>query len=412
MYPLPPKIMMAEISSSMEIGVASDHSPNSLTSMRSIRIYSNEPQLQKMWLDVLCIPRGSSHKVYRNERRRAIEKIDWTFARARRVLVRDKLLNNLRTETMSTMEVAAYLCCAKWLRRCWTLAEGALAWDFSIQFADRTLNFLDILKMAEAPFEPDLVVHGHFRADNREEFDIVLQRRLQTGLLAAFQRIPYSKENNTWENRSLTKSWNTLSARSTSMPTDTPLILGLLMKVSIKDLTNLDHSLRMKAILKTLAKIPAALLFNKNPKVECKPRNRWVPLNQASADQLEPGPLMGLFNEGRMSESRDAGPSRKFSVNLRGNLEQLREQEWFLVLPYSYNNNNSDWSATIYCIGFCATVRQRRNMYCSSGKVSLMSLARAISVGMPLFRWKEFQYHLILKSLSNQTCRTGQTSPP
>ncbi|EMD96725.1 hypothetical protein COCHEDRAFT_1208631 [Bipolaris maydis C5] len=291
---------MAEISSSMEIGVASDHSPNSLTSMRSIRIYSNEPQLQKMWLDVLCIPRGSSHKVYRNERRRAIEKIDWTFARARRVLVRDKLLNNLRTETMSTMEVAAYLCCAKWLRRCWTLAEGALAWDFSIQFADRTLNFLDILKMAEAPFEPDLVVHGHFRADNREEFDIVLQRRLQTGLLAAFQRIPYSKENNTWENRSLTKSWNTLSARSTSMPTDTPLILGLLMKVSIKDLTNLDHSLRMKAILKTLAKIPAALLFNKSPKVECKPRNRWVPLNQASADQLEPGPLMGLFNEGRM----------------------------------------------------------------------------------------------------------------
>jgi hypothetical protein len=348
---------------------------------------SHGPQVEKMWLDILCIPRGSSPEEYSNERRRAIEKIDWTFARARRVLVRDKILNNLRTENMSTMEIAVYLCCAKWLRRCWTLAEGALAWDFTIQFADRTMGFLDILKMAEPPFEPNLVARGHYRAGNQEEFKIVLQRRLQTGLLAAFQRIPYSKENKKWEDRSFSKSWNALSARSTSWPTDIPLILGLVMKVPIIDLTKFNHSLRMKAILKTFARIPVALLFNKSPKLDAEPRNRWVPTNLGSADRLEPGPLMGLYNEGRMvgpimarmftmftfrasgqrtfelveSESRDAWPSRKFLVNLRESLGPTHEQEWCLVLPYAYDDSN--WLRTVHCVGFCATVRRKRGKY-------------------------------------------------
>ncbi|KAF7561861.1 hypothetical protein G7046_g2289 [Stylonectria norvegica] len=252
------------------------------------------------WLDVLCIPRGRTPDEYLDERRQAIGKIDWTFASAERVLVRDRVLQSLVTDSMPGLQLAAHICSSRWLSRCWTLAEGALAWDWAIQFADRTMRFSEILSMAEASYDGELVMRGQFRAASVAGYDVLLQRRLQTGLLATVRRIPYDRTYTSQTKRQFAANWNSLLARATSWKQDRLLILGLLVKLSILDLVELDKSLRMKAILNPLSEIPAAFLFNASPKIQNEPRNRWIPTEIGSGDWLTPTPTIKTYTEGRM----------------------------------------------------------------------------------------------------------------
>lgn len=325
--------------------------------------------LQVFWLDVLCIPRGRKKDEYLEERGQAIGKIDWIFASAEKVLVRDRVLKDLFTDGMSSLELAAHICSSKWLSRCWTLAEGALAWDWTIQFADRTMTFVEILRMAEAPLQPELVVRGHFREASVASYDVLLQRRLQTGLLASVYMIPYDRTYKSRTNRRFAANWNSLLARTTSWNDDILLILGLVVKVSILDLVPLHSSLRMKAILNTLGGIPAALLFNTSPKVQNEPRNLWVPIEIGigSDNKLGVGSTINTYTEGRMvgpldgeeyvlyrfcavdsytftifdnNLSNDETDLTVFHVTLRAPPPTLvAGQDIIVVLPYGYGNN-------------------------------------------------------------------------
>ncbi|KAJ8114423.1 hypothetical protein ONZ43_g4903 [Nemania bipapillata] len=341
------------------------------------------------WLDVLCIPRGRTPDEYLEERRQAIGKIDWTFANAEKVLVRDRGLKDLITAGMSGLQLAAHICSSKWLSRCWTLAEGALAWDWTIQFADRTMTFCEILEMTESPLRRELIMGGHFRAASVASYNVLLQRRVQTGLLATVRLIPYERTYKSPANRQFAANWNSLLARATSWKQDRLLILGLVVKVSILDLVTLDPSLRMKAILNTLSDIPAALLFNTSPKVQGEPRNRWVPIEVGPGDWLRASLTIKTYNEGRMVGPLDGQkhvlyrlravdshtfviPSNDLSDNetepatfhvaLRDRPPTLvTGQDIVLILPYAYGNKKLlDTS----CVAFVATVQLENGHAC------------------------------------------------
>jgi hypothetical protein len=84
-----------------------------------------------IWLDTLCCPtRPASAK------KRAIEKMRSVYEKAEHVLVLDKCLQEYKAADMDISEQIARIFTSGWMRRLWTLQEGALAKSLQFQFSD------------------------------------------------------------------------------------------------------------------------------------------------------------------------------------------------------------------------------------------------------------------------------------
>lgn len=90
------------------------------------------------WLDTMCIPvtKQDDPEEYGLIKKIAIGRMDWTYTAADTVLIQDKALHKLSPDSLLPLQFAVHLHCSKWLSRCWTLAEGALAWKWHIQFSN------------------------------------------------------------------------------------------------------------------------------------------------------------------------------------------------------------------------------------------------------------------------------------
>ena len=106
-------------------------------SKSSARIWNSRPKEPPLfWLDTLCIPVAApddSQDVKSDVDKLkliAINQMGQIYAAASRVLVLDSELQQSRidsSDAVSHVEILARLVCSAWMRRCWTLQEGALA---------------------------------------------------------------------------------------------------------------------------------------------------------------------------------------------------------------------------------------------------------------------------------------------
>lgn len=219
-----------------------------------------------IWIDTLCCPVGSTEA-----KKMALEKIRHVYQFARHVLVLDASLEAYKAQEMELIEQMARIFTSGWLRRLWTLQEGALAESLYFQFADCAIS-LDRKKLQLFQASPDLR-HRIFMFDFLPEY-----WRLQS--FYHYDRLSNTRTANTPPDLSVINA--ALQYRSVSVPSDEPLCIACLLSMSTKPMLEkaVPENDRMKILWKLIAEkqggIPASVIFFEDTRIDAIGW-RWAP---------------------------------------------------------------------------------------------------------------------------------------
>jgi len=286
-----------------------------------------------IWMDTLCIPvvaSDDSPAVVSDVNRlkmTAINQMALVYAGASQVLVLDSGLQSIvlnPSHALSDIEGLARFICSTWMRRCWTLQEGALARkiyfpcasgmatpltptkssldDYSIEVANGLVPwilpwYIQIHLRKRATSQAEKVAYqvscaepilAHLRYRFQEAADRVINL-LPRGLLShntLGQATPESQL------RQFCTIWNSLADRNTTMTEDIPALFANLLDINAYQILALHGSLRMKALLMKLDVLPLGLLFNDGPRSEASSNclDRWVPSKPSRTTMRVPEP--------------------------------------------------------------------------------------------------------------------------
>ena len=250
-----------------------------LRALQAYRGYHRgESEPVAFWLDTMFVPQA---KEFLQTKKIALGRMNRTYAAADAVLVQDKALRKISPDDLFPLQLAAHLHCSKWLTRCWTLAEGTLAWKWYIQFSHSVLSLEDIALRTPggrrekvfdewvASFNIDFLPRHRQEVMNQilEEprrqatFDEFLEDSILSELMSIYKEIPSHNVNLTFAD-----TWNSMLHRGTSRLGDAHAILGLLTGLGFKQMFDIDEEERLKAVLNSLWEFPTSLLFNHGPK--------------------------------------------------------------------------------------------------------------------------------------------------
>ncbi|KAL8918178.1 MAG: hypothetical protein Q9208_007530 [Pyrenodesmia sp. 3 TL-2023] len=226
------------------------------------------------WMDTLCIPVDPQH---RELRIKAIGAMALVYAAAERCLVLDPELQHISMKGLDPVQVNAHVFCSTWLTRSWTYQEARLSRAWYVQFADGLYN---PNSSANQALHHRLYGHWHvFRSDAHS---------LACEMISWYHDMPAVRKPDIIANQStpilndstyaFITTWNHLASRSTSKMEDVHGILANTLDRSAEEVLRLPVEERMKAILRSHERLPAALIFNDAPKVKDL-GSRWVPLH-------------------------------------------------------------------------------------------------------------------------------------
>lgn len=215
-----------------------------------------------IWLDTLCCPAQDGEG-----KQLAIEKIRLVYQQAKHVLVLDAGLMSYNARTQDVAEQLARIFMSGWMRRLWTLQEGALAKSLCFQFADIAVYLSELMETFGKRLN-----HMTYRAifmDLWNEF-----QGLRTFFHGASGSMPYS-----WQ--SFATLDQSLLFRSVSVPSDEPLCIGTLMSLDLHQIVTVKpKSDRMRKVWELISSkeggIPMAVVFFEEPKIDT-PGWRWAP---------------------------------------------------------------------------------------------------------------------------------------
>jgi hypothetical protein len=202
-----------------------------------------------IWLDTLCCPakNGLGKQI-------AIEKIRLVYQRAKHVLVLDAGLMAYEARAQDATEVLVRIFTSSWMRRLWTLQEGALAKSLYFQFADIAQSLMGTIASVHS-----MKGNMTYRAVFEDAFAEVL------GLVRFFN----SRENGLSEPSAidlLKLLDRALQFRSVSVASDEPLCIGTLMGMDLSPILQLKtQEDRMRKVWDLMAVrnagIPAQVLY-------------------------------------------------------------------------------------------------------------------------------------------------------
>jgi hypothetical protein len=251
-----------------------------------------------IWLDTLCCPVRPTE-----DKKLALKKMRQVYEQAHSVLVLDASLQSYSTASMDALEVLARIFTSKWLRRVWTLQEGALAKRLWFQFADKALSLTE-LKATMETICPDNLQQKIIFDDIRYEIDRIEQ---------FFQTKGYDGSGS-----NLKTLDEALLHRGITDPSDEPICIGTLMDLPAKAVlapgrdviealersSDLDEKrrlrvqlrdLRMKVVWKLLAEkfksLPAQIVFFEEARLDAQ-GFRWAPQSLLDAQQVYLSPTL------------------------------------------------------------------------------------------------------------------------
>ena len=366
-----------------------DQAPNSLA-------HAQDPVY--IWLDTLCVPpsnnvRGASAM---SSKKLAIQRMDWIFAAATSVVIREASLQNEGVDffNISRLQQAMYLYNMTWLTRCWTLAEAVAAWELHLSIKGRSLNLHELIESVKSA-EDDALQHEAApseRADVEQGLSPIrnLRKCILDSTIACLLN-PFEAFGNGKAGRmDLSWTWNALLDRSTTKSEDIPGILAVANALSPKEINVHAAGDRIKAVLNSFKELPTGFLFNVGPKFDNEgdnPRNRWVPAElSVSACRITGSEMLQLYQEGRLAGPLDAdtfptyffkgkvlesfdlqichpGDLRFQRLNIKMKMPSRRAKditEWCMVLPSSFIFDG--FYKTSSCIAFCAEVLRGSEM--------------------------------------------------
>ena len=219
-----------------------------------------------LWCDTLCCPVQS-----REAKNLALEYMYQTYQKATHVLVLDASLKRCDMENLEIDETSMRILTSPWMRRLWTLQEGALPavtnrlW---FQLSHRALNLRELRMNARDKFFTSISQQG-LAGD-------MLKR------LGSFANI-FSTDHPKHTRANLGRVIEALLYRSVSLSSDEPLLVGNLLGLDPAQILNggdgavASRVSRLWRMMPSAAcGIPSSLLFRLGPRLAA-PGLRWAP---------------------------------------------------------------------------------------------------------------------------------------
>ena len=224
----------------------------------------NEEML--LWCDTLCCPVQP-----KEAKHLALEYMYETYRNAACVLVLDASLRRHKVESLDIDEVSMRICTSPWMRRLWTLQEGALpavTHRLWFQFADKAVNLREIRMNARDKFLSS-IVHKGLAGD-------MLRR------LGSFANM-FLEDSLTHPRADLTRIMEALQHRSVSILSDEPVLIGNILGLDAAQILNGGDGAvaqRMHRLWRLMPSavhgIPSDILFRVGPRLT-EPGFRWAP---------------------------------------------------------------------------------------------------------------------------------------
>ena len=229
---------------------------------------NTEPPL--IWLDTLCCPAKDGEG-----KQKAIEKIRLVYQRAKHVLVLDAGLMGYESRAQGIHEKIVRIFTSGWVRRLWTLQEGALAPSLYFQFADEAVSLFGLRKSLGQ--HVNSVKHQVLALDSMREF-----WRIDAFFKSDEHNVP-------GEHPNLTVLDQALQFRSVSVASDEPLCIGTLMSLDLPAILGVEPKEdRMQKVWELLAAknggISAHVIFFEEQRIDAKGW-RWAPKSLLSFEK-------------------------------------------------------------------------------------------------------------------------------
>ena len=291
------------------------------------------------WLDTLCCPAASGPG-----KTTTLGMMKQIYENASHVLVLDQSLQAYNIEDMCMFEACARIFSSPWLRRLWTLQEGAFAKRLLIQFRDRHIALSEIFTS----------LRDAFKSEGCQDKELVYDLAPQ---YSAFSN--YIGDHANVDLRRVSKA---LRFRSVSVATDEPLCLANLFGLNV-NLAKLETGRmeRMWQLLTLSRRVPSRIVFFDGPKMGRK-GYRWAPSTLLGLEfrlesytsnglseraTLKPNGLVVQFAGVLLSVPKPFPPKfRNSREALQAHTLHIRNIDsgrwWFLSYPLDLNQNYTE----------------------------------------------------------------------
>ncbi|CAF9933336.1 MAG: hypothetical protein ALECFALPRED_005566 [Alectoria fallacina] len=211
-----------------------------------------------VWLDTLCCPVNPEAK------RLALLQMRRTYAEANKTLILDSSLYNFDSQDLSVAEIHARILTSGWMRRLWTLQEGALASDPWVQFKDGPVRMNTIYRRLKELHDENL---------NHRRLVQDMFRESQSLALPSYYSLQGVPE--------LSLLDRALSYRNTTVALDEAPCIATLMNLNVSEILPLSGENRMCKLWELLAaansgSLPRKMIFLDGPKLKSR-GYRWAP---------------------------------------------------------------------------------------------------------------------------------------
>lgn len=230
-----------------------------------------------LWIDTLLIP------LQKKLRKKAISRMYDIYKNAKAVLVLDRTLLDVSADRPAE-ELCFRLSAASWMRRAWTLQEGALANNLYVQFHERAVN---PVKLAEKAYQ---------RIWKSEPWNVILE---ECGTVINY----ITQSGDAGGDEQLHSVLLGLGQRSTSHPEDKEICFAVMLKMDMKRILDAEGAERTVRILKQMPYIPYSFLWHFQQDLDV-PGFTWVPKNIISTGGGVPQLGLKLTEEGLLVDEQ------------------------------------------------------------------------------------------------------------
>ncbi|GAW14587.1 hypothetical protein ANO14919_039900 [Xylariales sp. No.14919] len=215
-----------------------------------------QAEIVLFWCDTLCIPPDAAG--IPDVQNLAIGQMRNIYADATAVLVLDSWLFTSEMSTASPEEILLKIFCCTWNTRLWTYQEGALAKSLYFQFKDGPYNldagFQEACRSATFTSDITIIPALETRYFALREFQAHTAIETKLGAVAS-----------------------ALGHRVTSVATDEPLCLAVLLDLDILKIAETKPTARMEAFWKMLPIAVGSAIFNNDTAKLAIDGLRWAP---------------------------------------------------------------------------------------------------------------------------------------
>ncbi|OQU97411.1 hypothetical protein CLAIMM_03344 [Cladophialophora immunda] len=280
--------------------------------------------IMPFWFDIFCVPRSKEDddRIYRL-RSKAILRMSEIYRTAAVVLIVDSGLESIDRE-LSMWEFGMRLNLSSWLRRLWTMHEGAVAENVKVQTTAGVIDLQHHLKRLNNLIAVGKSPEREAQLDKGHVFDALGLVECSSAWANCLSLLPKMRGPRMGQFLFMF-AWDEAGRRSTTFSADRCLVIGLVNNVDSDTLSAIQRTStdsaapegevarfsrqKLKVLLSAIPQLPSSMIFCEGDRFP-EPGMRWAP-----ADLDSGGDSMIVYDQRRPASLK---PGRGLLVSYRG----------------------------------------------------------------------------------------------